>query len=143
MSDSAHRITALDYAAGCAKRHWNYSNSRGLLARLFRRVGTIRSLDGIWICRHALGDWSNARCTGEPVETWCYDDSGLRTVDGLPAIDLTGAIVSRTPVLSFCLDDRAQRMIYVEWYGVRVGSGQILRAKQNGKWVTEQLVWIS
>jgi len=34
-------------------------------------------------------------------------------------------------------------MIYVEWYGVRVGSGQILRAKQNGKWVTEQLVWIS
>ena len=83
------------------------------------------------------------RCKGEVVSIWRYDSDGLMVVDEVPELDQTSAIASTTPVISFCIDEAAGRMIYQEWHGVRAGHGSILACSKAGKWVTEKRGWIS
>ena len=135
--------TALDYAQSRARREWDHTHSRGPFAWLFRRLGAMRPVRGIWIRQYRDGDWETMHCKGEVVQSWRYDADGLTVVDELPELDQTNAIASTTPVISFCVDEPAGRMIYQEWHGVRAGHGCILAHKGNGEWVTEKHGWIS
>lgn len=76
-------------------------------------------------------------------QAWRFDANGLTPVDRLPELDKSSAIASTTPVISFCLDDMAKRMIYVEWNGLRAGSGAILALQKSGQWTMERHAWIS
>jgi hypothetical protein len=135
--------TALNYAQSQAKRVWDYTHSRGLFAWLFRRLGAMRPVRGVWIRQYRDGDWETVHCEGEVIQSWRYDADGLTTVDEVPELDRTSAIASKTPVISFCVDETAGRMIYEEWRGVLAGHGQILARRGNGEWVTEKCGWKS
>lgn len=134
---------ALDYAQARAKRNWDYTHSRGPLAWLFRCAGAMNPVRAVWIRRYADGDWATAHCKGEAIQTWKYDANGLMCVDDIPELDRASAIASTTPVISFCVNDASNRMIYQEWQGVRAGYGCILARKTNGEWVTEKHGWKS
>ena len=134
---------ALDYARARAKRQWDYTHSHGPFAWLFRRIGAMKPVTGVWICQYASADWDRAHCTGEAIRVWRYDAEGLTSVDCTPELDKSNAIASATPVISFCLDETAERMIYQEWYGLRAGFGSVLALNKGGDWVTEKHAWIS
>src|SRR5262245_7179152 len=132
-------VTALDYVQSRAKQEWEYTHSRGLFAWLFRLLGATRPVRGVWIQQYRDGNWDTVGCKGEVVRTWRYDDDGLTVVDEVPELDRTSAIASTTPVISFCVDEAAGRMIYHEWRGGRSGHGCVLARNQDGKWVIEKL----
>lgn len=134
---------ALDHVTTRAKRQWDQTHSRGPIARLFRSLGAMKSASAVWICRHASGDWDGAHCRGEVVQAWRYDGSGLAQVEHLPELDHLNAIASATPVISFCLNETGDRMIYQEWNGPRAGFGAILALKGTGSWCTEKHAWVS
>jgi hypothetical protein len=135
--------TALDYIEPQAKREWDYTHSRSLLGWLFRCIGAMRPVQGVWVRQYRDGDWETAHCTGEPFQTWRYDAEGFTLVDDIPQLDTKSAIASMTPIISFCVDEAAERMIYQEWHGVRAGYGAILSRKKSGEWITERGVWKS
>jgi hypothetical protein len=135
--------TALDYAQSRAKREWEQTHSRSPLAWLFRRLGAMRPVSGVWIRQYRDGDWESVRCKGEVIRSWKYDADGLTIVSDVPELDRMSAIASTTPVISFCVDETAGRMIYQEWHGVRAGHGCILARRGNGEWATEKHGWIS
>jgi len=103
----------------------------------------MKPVTGVWICQYASADWDRAHCTGEAIRVWRYDAEGLTSVDCTPELDKSNAIASATPVISFCLDETAERMIYQEWYGLRAGFGSVLALNKGGDWVTEKHAWIS
>lgn len=135
--------TALQYATSRAKRQWDQTHSRSPLAWLFRRLGATRRVSAVWICQYGSGDWQKAHCHGQVLHTWRYDGSGLAQVEHLPELDHSSAIASTTPVISFCLGQAAERMIYQEWNGGRAGFGALLALKSTGDWAVEKHAWIS
>lgn len=134
---------ALDYVKARAKREWDDTHSRGLWAWLFRRLGAMKSVQGVWVQQYRDGDWETVHCRGEAVQTWRYDADGFTHVDDIPELDKMSAIASTTPVISFCVHEAADRMIYEEWRGVRAGHGAILARQKNGEWAAERRAWIS
>ena len=97
----------------------------------------------VWIRQYESGDWDGAHCRGEVVQAWRYDTGGLAPVEHVPELDHSSAIASRTPVISFCLNEAGDRMIYQEWNGPRAGFGAILTLRATGAWSTEKHSWIS
>ena len=135
--------TALDYVERRARQEWDYTHSRGPFAWLFRCLGAMRPARGVSIQQYRDGDWKTGACKGEVIQTWRYDADGLTVVDEVPELDRTSAIASTTPVISFCVDETAGRMIYQEWHGGRAGYGCILARRESGKWVLEKYGWRS
>ena len=133
---------AFDHAVGRAKRIWDYSHRTGLIARCLRRIGLGRTVSAVWICRHADGDWDNARISGEPAEVWRYDGGGLAIAGTLPPLDLAKSM-SSTSVLRFCEDATGERMIYTEWNGRLSAMGLVMRANDAGWWTVEKRSWMS
>ena len=103
----------------------------------------MQRISGVWICQYASADWSGVHCTGQVLSVWRYNSEGLTQVDRPPELDKSNAIASKTPVISFCLDEAAERMVYQEWYGLRAGFGAVLALDKKRKWVTERHAWIS
>ncbi len=136
-------LTALDYVKARAKREWDYTHSRGLFAWLSRHLGTMKPVSGVWIRQYATGDWDKTHFKGQVEQVWRYDANGFALVDHVPELDRSNSITSTTPVISFCLDEAARRMIYHEWTGGRAGFGAILALSEDGKWVTEKTLRIS
>ena len=112
---------ALDHSLCRAKGIWEHTHAHGPIARLWRKIGLMNAVHGIWICRYAEGDWNTAHFAGEPVQIWRYGSDGLKSVNSLPPLDLR-SYRSKTPVLRFCIDETGQRMIYTEWHGVPRGA---------------------
>jgi hypothetical protein len=132
---------ALDHAVRRAQMLWDFTHSRGPIARLLRWFGGMVPVDGVWICRYADGDWKAAHFLGDPVQIWRYDGDGLKVVESLPQLDMK-QIGSKTPVLRFCVDETGWQMIYTEWHGGIAGRGWIMQANEAGRW-KERVVWIS
>lgn len=126
--------TAFDYIQCQAKRQWDHSHSPGLLTRLFLRLIASRKIRGVWIEQYWEGNWESGRLKGEAIQAWRYDADGLTVVERLPELDKSSPIASTTPVISFCVDESAARMIYQEWHGGRAGFGYILAHRGNGEW---------
>src|SRR5258707_1188083 len=81
---------------------------------------------GVWIRQYATGDWDKTHFKGQVEQVWRYDANGFALVGHVPELDRSNSITSTTPVISFCLDEAARRMIYQEWTGGRAGFGAIL-----------------
>ena len=132
----------IEHAGTQAKREWDYSHSRGLPSWFLRTIGATRRIKCVWINEYSEGDWNTAPCRGKPIRIWRYEAKGLMRADERSELDHS-AIASRTPMISFCADAAAERMIYQEWHGVRAEHGSILVQKGNGQWATEKCAWIS
>ena len=59
---------ALDHSLCRAKGIWEHTHAHGPIARLWRKIGLMNAVHGIWICRYAEGDWNTAHFAGEPVQ---------------------------------------------------------------------------
>lgn len=133
----------MDYVRAEAKRTWDISHARGLVAWLLRRLGVMRPAQGVWIQQFADGNWEAAHCHGEAIQTWRYDADGFTPVGDVPELDKMSAIASTTPVVKFCVDGTGERMIYQEWHGVRAGHGCVLTRRTGGDWAAEGASWKS
>ena len=129
---------AIDYAKNRAKKIWDSSRSRSPVAGLLRLVGASKAVTGVWICEYAAGDLNTAVFKGEPKQIRRYDASGYALVERLPELDKSAA-ASTTPVIHFCVDKSARRMICQEWHGLRVAPAFVLVLKDNGKWFVETI----
>ena len=134
---------ALDYVKARAKRQWDFTHSRGVWARLFRRAGAMKPAQGVWIKQYREGNWQIAMCFGEVSQIWRFDGDGLTLVDRMPELDRESAIASTTPWIGFCVDETGDRMIYEEVRGVCAGHGCILARGQSGEWEVERHGFIS
>jgi len=138
LSGGNTMTAAIDYAKNRARKIWDSSRSRSPLAGLLRLIGASKPVTGVWICEYAGSNLNIAVFKGEPKQIWRYDASGFASVEQLPELDKSMA-ASTTPVIHFCADESARRMICQEWHGLRVSPAFISVLKDNGKWFVETL----
>jgi hypothetical protein len=131
---------ALSYVESRAKANWDFAHSRGLLYRLYRFVFRVRPLVVIWIEQY---EWDRDNWGCRVIRCWRYDANGLTRVDEIGEIDISSAIASATPVISFCVDPEDQRMVYSESHGRRAGGEWVLKLQEDGNWTSERMPWVS
>ncbi len=131
---------ALQYVESKARTNWQFANSRRPLSRFYRFFSRVKPVQVVWISQHETGDWEGARCKGESIRSWRFGSEGFTSIDEIGEIDMS-TISSATPLIRFCLDSEAKRMIYNEWHGVRAGFGTVLRFEGENGWRPERPAW--
>ena len=130
------------HVARKAENIWTAGHSNNWFELFFRFIGASSKPDVIYVLQYALGDWGNAKCTGDPIHNWEFRGTDFRLVDSIGTIDNANMIASRTPVLRYCLDDQSTRMIVNVWRGMRAEHGLILTFTGDC-WKPDSLKWKS
>lgn len=114
-----------EYVAAQARRIWAASHRGGLIQYFFQLIGAGKVPEAIFVAEYPAADWQSAHCTGDPIGIWSFRGAAFEPVAGLPALDYSNPIASRTPVIRYCVDNDRQQMILCKWYGLRAGIGSL------------------
>ena len=132
-------IKPINFIVMKAQNEWKESHSRKLSRRFFRMLGALNPAEIIYICEYAEGDFEKAKCRGKPISIWQYDGSTFEQIEQVGDLDRSSAIASKTPVISYCINETTDRMIYTVWHGGRAAYGIIL-VSDKGEWVRDGFI---
>jgi hypothetical protein len=131
-----------DFIAQRARSKWAAGRSKGVLATLFRLLGTSRPIEVIYIAEYVTGDWEEAQCRGNPVRVWAFRGGEFESIEAIGTLDRSNPICSATPIIRFWMSTDGQSMVFNSWNGFRAGYGHIL-LKEGSHWRSQGRKWVS